>query len=61
MNADGTRHRASPPGRLEAGDHPDWSPDGKWILFRSPDPGGFAGTDLYRVAPTERASGRSRD
>jgi len=51
MNTDGTGVRRVTPWRLDAGDHPDWSPDGKWIIFRSPTPGGFAGTDLYRVHP----------
>ena len=51
MNADGTGIRRVTPWRLDAGDHPDWSPDGRWILFRSPVPDGFAGADLYRVRP----------
>ncbi len=51
MNADGSGVRRVTPWQMQAGDHPDWSPDGKWILFRSPEPGGFAGTDLYRVRP----------
>jgi len=49
INADGSGVRRVTPWQMQAGDHPDWSPDGKWILFRSPEPGGFAGTDLYRV------------
>lgn len=51
MNANGTGTRRVTPWQMQAGDHPDWSPDGRWIVFRSPDPGGFAGTDLYRVRP----------
>ena len=51
VNADGTGLRQVTPWRLDAGDHPDWSPDGKWILFRAPEQGGFAGTDLYRLRP----------
>jgi TolB protein len=33
--ADGTGTRRVTPWSLGAGDNPDWSPDGKWILFRS--------------------------
>jgi Tol biopolymer transport system component len=51
MNANGTGIRRVTPWAMQAGDHPDWSPDGKWIVFRSPGHGGFAGTDLYRVHP----------
>ncbi len=50
INADGTGVRQLTPWRMQAGDHPDWSPDGRWILFRSPEVG-LAGTDLYRVHP----------
>ena len=35
MNADGTGARRLTPWRLNAGDGPDWSPDGSRILFRS--------------------------
>jgi Tol biopolymer transport system component len=51
MNADGSGVRRVTPWAMKAGDHPDWSPDGKWIIFRSPEPGGLAGTDLFRVHP----------
>ena len=51
INANGTGVHRVTAWRLDAGDHPDWSPDGKWILFRSPESGGFAGTDLYRIRP----------
>lgn len=32
---DGSRERRVSPWRLHAGDHPDWSPDGRWIVFHS--------------------------
>ena len=35
VNVDGTGNRRLTPGSMNAGDGPDWSPDGKWILFRS--------------------------
>src|SRR6266540_5874097 len=35
VNADGTNLRRVTPWRLKAGDHPDWSPDGTSILFRT--------------------------
>ena len=49
VNADGTGLRRVTPWRLDAGDHPDWSPDGRWILFRSPsfDLGG----NIYAIRP----------
>ena len=39
---------------LRAGDHPDWSPDGRWILFRSPDEGDFLDSQLYVIRPNGR-------
>jgi Tol biopolymer transport system component len=35
VRLDGTHARRLTPWRLGAGDHPDWSPDGRWILFLS--------------------------
>ena len=35
MNADGSNARRVTPWSLRGGDHPDWSPDGKRILFTS--------------------------
>lgn len=46
-------HRITPWTR-EAGDHPDWSPDGRWILFRAPDRGDFLDSQLYVVHPSGR-------
>jgi TolB protein len=36
VNADGSGLRQLTPWSLNAGDRPDWSPDGKLILFRAP-------------------------
>ena len=36
---------------MRAGDHPDWSPDGRWILFRSPDNGDFLNSQLHVIHP----------
>jgi Tol biopolymer transport system component len=35
VNADGSNPRQLTPWAQNDGDNPDWSPDGKWILFRS--------------------------
>ena len=51
INADGSGVRRVTPWNMDAGDHPDWSPDGRWILFRSPEHRGFAGTNLFRIHP----------
>ena len=39
VRADGTHRRRITPWALGAGDNPDWSPDGKLILFRSHEEG----------------------
>jgi TolB protein len=44
--ATGTEQRITP-WTLDAGDNPDWSPDGTWILFRSHhDDGGVSNVDV---------------
>jgi len=48
--ADGSRQRQITPWSLDAGDNPDWSPDGKLILFRS-NAGGAAQSQIYVVRP----------
>ena len=50
VNGDGTGLRRVTPWRLNAGDHPDWSPDGRTILFRSPSEAVF-GSNLFTVRP----------
>jgi Tol biopolymer transport system component len=54
MRLDGSHLRRVTPYALRAGDHPDWSPNGRWILFRSPDSGDFLGSQLYLVHPNGR-------
>jgi len=34
-NSDGSGNHRITPWSMDAGDNPDWSPDGKWILFRT--------------------------
>jgi Tol biopolymer transport system component len=53
VGADGTGLRRVTPWRLKAGDHPDWSPDGTSILFRTiaDDHGDFRQGNLYTVRP----------
>jgi Tol biopolymer transport system component len=51
MRSDGSHVRRITPWSLKAGDHPDWSPDGRWILFRSNENGDFLDSQLYVVHP----------
>jgi Tol biopolymer transport system component len=51
MRVDGTHLRRITPWSMRAGDHPDWSPDGQWILFRSNEDGGFLNSQLYVSHP----------
>lgn len=51
MRTNGTHLRRITPWSLNAGDHPDWSPDGRWILFRSNADGGFLNSQLYVIHP----------
>jgi TolB protein len=48
VNVDGTGLRRLTPWRLDAGDHPDWSPDGRRLVFRSPADE-FDGSNLWTV------------
>jgi TolB protein len=48
--ADGTDRRRITPWSLDAGDDPDWSPDGRLILFHSHE-GGDAQGQLYVIRP----------
>jgi TolB protein len=48
--ADGSARRRITPWALDAGDDPDWSPDGKLILFHSQE-GGLAQGQLYVIRP----------
>jgi Tol biopolymer transport system component len=51
VDVDGRNLRRITPYTLDAGDHPDWSPDGRWILFRSNESGDFLKSQLYLVHP----------
>jgi Tol biopolymer transport system component len=51
VRTDGSHLRRITPWALRAGDHPDWSPDGRWILFRSNVDQDFLNSQLYTVRP----------
>jgi hypothetical protein len=60
VRRDGTKHRRLTPWRLDAG-FPDWSPNGRWITFKSQIEGRRQtnvwlvhpnGTDLHRITHT---------
>lgn len=56
VRRDGSHLHRITPWSAEAGDHPDWSPDGRWILFRAPDNGDFLDSQLYVVHPNGRGT-----
>jgi Tol biopolymer transport system component len=51
INIDGTDMRRLTPFSWNAGDHPDWSPDGNRILFRSRADETAPGSQVYTVRP----------
>jgi Tol biopolymer transport system component len=52
INSNGSGKRRLTPWSLHAGDHPDWSPDGKQILFRTIRPNDeFRGGTMYTIHP----------
>lgn len=55
MSSNGHQLRRITPWSLHAGDHPDWSPDGRWLLFSSPHTSDFLKSQLYVVHPDGRA------
>jgi Tol biopolymer transport system component len=55
VRRDGTGLHRITPWSIAAGDHPDWSPDGRWILYRAPDID-FYNSQLYVVHPNGRGT-----
>jgi TolB protein len=51
MNADGSGQRRLTPWKLNGGDHPDWSPNGKRILFRVVPADEIHGGNIYTIRP----------
>jgi Tol biopolymer transport system component len=51
VKANGKGLRRVTPYKLVAGDGPDWSPDGAWILFRSPESEDFLNSDIWVSHP----------
>ena len=49
--ARGGKSRQITPYRIAAGDHPDWSPDGKWVIFRNHADTEDPPSQLYLVHP----------
>ena len=54
MRSDGTHLRRITDWSLRAGISPDWSPDGRWILFRSNADGGGLDSQFYVIRPDGR-------
>jgi TolB protein len=50
VRADGSHQRRVTPWALDAGDDPDWSPNGKLILFRTYESGGQSGSEQSQIA-----------
>jgi TolB protein len=48
--ADGSHQRRVTPWALDAGDDPDWAPNGKLILFRTYESGGRSGEEQSQIA-----------
>src|SRR5262249_55425151 len=53
--SDGSGDHRITPWPLDAGDNPDWSPDGKWILFRT-----HVGTDMNSTIDVIHPDGTGR-
>jgi TolB protein len=51
VDTDGRHLNRITPWSLDAGDHPDWSPNGRWILFRSNESGGFLNSQFFVIRP----------
>ena len=54
ISARGGKARRVTPWNLDAGDHPDWSPNGRRILFRAPANDEFVGSNLYTIGADGR-------
>jgi Tol biopolymer transport system component len=51
INADGTGMKRLTPWAEKSGDNPDWSPDGKWILFHSHQDDPSAQSQYFIIHP----------
>jgi TolB protein len=51
VHADGSGERQITPWNMDAGDGPDWSPDGSRILFRDNSNQDFLNSNLYTIRP----------
>ena len=58
MGVDGSHARRITPWKESDGDNPDWSPDGKWIVFRSHVDDDSAQSQIFLIRPD--GSGRKQ-